>query len=150
MAFRQQYSSSLHSAPTYATARRVPSVSYGAKNVKLSYASGLGSGMGGGSSYASGSGSGSGFDLGFGLSTSGHEKQTMQNLNDRLAAYLDKVRSLETANAKLELQIREWYENQSPIVRDYSKYQAIIDDLRRKVDCYTLTQQLSESAFNMT
>lgn len=106
----------------------------------MSYASGLGSGLGAGG--GGGSGYGSGFDLGFGagtgsISVSGQEKQTMQNLNDRLASYLEKVRSLEAANAKLELQIREWYANQSPIVRDYSKYQATIDDLRRKVDCST-------------
>lgn len=150
MTFRQQYSHSLYSAPTYS--RRVPSISYGAKNVKLAYASGLGSGLGAGSgsasasSYGFSSGTGSGFDLSLGLGSgglvgAGQEKQTMQNLNDRLATYLDKVRSLEAANAKLELQIREWYQNQSPIVRDYSKYQAIIDDLRKKVD-YSLLYPL--------
>lgn len=88
-------------------------------------------------SYAS-TGIGAGFDLAgsmasYGVTSSGQEKVTMQNLNDRLASYLDKVRSLESANGKLERQIREWYEKQTPIVRDYSKYEAIIGDLRRKV-----------------
>lgn len=68
-----------------------------------------------------------------GLRIGGSEKLTMQNLNDRLATYLQKVRSLEDANAKLEKQIREWYEKQTPTVRDYSKYEAIIADLRKKI-----------------
>uniref|UniRef100_A0A8C3A567 Keratin 94 n=1 Tax=Cyclopterus lumpus TaxID=8103 RepID=A0A8C3A567_CYCLU len=90
--------------------------------------SGYGGGMGGGMS---------GFDLSNALDqSSGHlnEKATMQNLNDRLASYLDKVRSLETANSKLEVQIREYYEQKGPAAeKDFSNYWAIINDLKDKI-----------------
>lgn len=73
----------------------------------------------------------------------GAEKETMQNLNNRLANYLEKVRSLEEANAELERNIRLWYEKNGPgapgVARDYSKYYHIIEDLRNKV---RNTQQL--------
>ncbi|XP_061103742.1 keratin 98 [Conger conger] len=76
-----------------------------------------------------------GFNLadGLDLHVSANEKATMQNLNDRLAKYLEKVRSLETENAKLEKQIREWYENRTVVTRDHSHYFTIIEDLKRKI-----------------
>uniref|UniRef100_A0A8C3T708 Keratin 12 n=1 Tax=Chelydra serpentina TaxID=8475 RepID=A0A8C3T708_CHESE len=99
-----------------------------------SFGGGLGGGFGSGS--AGGFGAGSGGDGGL---LSGTEKETMQNLNDRLAAYLNKVHSLEEGNTDLEHKIREWYEKNGPGAggpgagHDYSKYYPIIEDLRNKV-----------------
>uniref|UniRef100_K9IJM6 Keratin, type I cytoskeletal 19 n=1 Tax=Desmodus rotundus TaxID=9430 RepID=K9IJM6_DESRO len=64
----------------------------------------------------------------------GNEKLTMQNLNDRLASYLDKVRALEAANGDLEVKIRDWYQKQGPgPARDYSHYYETIGELRDKI-----------------
>ncbi|CAM9783418.1 unnamed protein product [Rangifer tarandus platyrhynchus] len=58
------------------------------------------------------------------------EKETMQDLNDRLASYLEKVRSLEADNRRLESKIREHLEKKGPQVRDWGHYLKIIEDLR--------------------
>ncbi|KAL8175981.1 UNVERIFIED_CONTAM: Keratin, type I cytoskeletal 19 [Gekko kuhli] len=108
------------------------------------YGGGLGGGYGGGygGGFGGGFGGGSGFGgAGFGASMAvndglltGNEKVTMQNLNDRLASYLDKVRALEEANTDLEVKIREWYQKQGPSpTRDYSAYYKTIEDLRDKI-----------------
>ncbi|XP_054848658.1 keratin, type I cytoskeletal 13-like [Eublepharis macularius] len=62
---------------------------------------------------------------------SGNEKVTMQNLNDRLACYMDKVRSLEAENNQFEHLIKEWYQKhgQSTSPKDYSCYYSEIDKL---------------------
>ncbi|XP_078501609.1 keratin, type I cytoskeletal 17-like [Lissotriton helveticus] len=104
------------------------------------YGGGAGGNFGGGALF-SGGGSFGGYAGGvgghYGMDTvfNVNEKQTMQNLNDRLASYLDKVRALEEANEELERKIRDWYEKNRPTTpnRDYSKYFQIIADLQKQI-----------------
>ncbi|XP_034717566.1 keratin 98 isoform X3 [Etheostoma cragini] len=83
-------------------------------------------------SYGASSG---GFNLsdGLDLHTGANEKATMQNLNDRLGSYLEKVHILEKENNRLDKQIREWYQSRTVICQDYTKYFAVIDDLKDKI-----------------
>ncbi|KAM8864632.1 keratin, type I cytoskeletal 18-like [Spinachia spinachia] len=63
-----------------------------------------------------------------------NKKATMQHLNDRLASYLETVRSLEKANGSLEIKIREIIKKRGPLEgKDFSKYNATITDLRAKI-----------------
>ncbi|XP_004556559.1 keratin, type I cytoskeletal 50 kDa [Maylandia zebra] len=85
------------------------------------------------SSAAAGLGSG-GFELADAVDISDNKKMAMQNLNDRLASYLEKVRNLETANANLELKIKEFLEKKTKVEgNDYSAYYATIKDLQDKI-----------------
>ncbi|KAK7805651.1 hypothetical protein U0070_009800, partial [Myodes glareolus] len=94
---------------------------------------GFGGGLGGGFGGGFGGGLGGGFGGGDGLLV-GSEKVTMQNLNDRLASYLDKVRALEEANTDLEVKIRDWYQRQRPAeIKDYSPFFKTIEDLKSKI-----------------
>ena len=77
----------------------------------------------------------------------GNEKMTMQNLNDRLASYLERVRSLEQSNSHLEQQIKHWYETNTPSTgRDHSAYmgqiKALRDQVRQDASAFFSTVQL--------
>ncbi|XP_006156036.1 keratin, type I cuticular Ha8 [Tupaia chinensis] len=69
-------------------------------------------------------------------SLNGHEKETMQFLNDRLANYLQKVRQLEKENAELETGIREISKcHESTVCPDYQSYFRTIEELQQKILC---------------
>ncbi|XP_006746952.1 keratin, type I cytoskeletal 19 [Leptonychotes weddellii] len=117
---------------------RAPSIhgGSGGRGVSVSSARFVSSSSGG---YGRGYGGGYGGSVVGGLAGSdgllaGNEKLTMQNLNDRLASYLDKVRALEEANGDLEVKIRDWYQKQGAgPARDHSHYFKTIEELRDKI-----------------
>ncbi|KAG9346221.1 hypothetical protein JZ751_008046 [Albula glossodonta] len=113
----------------------------------------LGAVSGGGGGFSMVSGGGGGFSMmagggggGFSMMAGGggggledalvmaNDKQTMQNLNDRLASYLERVRSLEAANSDLELKIREFLAKKVSVgARDYSPYYKTIAELQEQI-----------------
>ncbi|KAM3822616.1 keratin, type I cytoskeletal 17-like [Vipera latastei] len=68
-----------------------------------------------------------------------NEKGTMKNLNDRLAAYLDKVLSLEKSNMQLEQNIQEFYTKQvSTGTHDMSAYFNAMTQMKSEIQKETL------------
>ncbi|NWZ87803.1 K1C18 protein, partial [Poecile atricapillus] len=93
---------------------------------------------------SAGGGFGAGYGAGYGASLGGsvflgasgavaNEKEAMQDLNDRLATYLEQVRSLERENRRLETQIREFMAQKGPSAHDWSPQWELIEELREKI-----------------
>lgn len=63
------------------------------------------------------------------------EKADLQNLNDRLAAYIDRVRQLEFENNRLNLQVETIQESvQKEVVSMKGLYEQELDDARKLLD----------------
>lgn len=75
------------------------------------------------------------------------EKEVMQNLNDRLACYIDKAQCLEAENAKLKSKISNFYAKQGLIGewKDYSHNYRQIEELKKQVGG-TISQSLFKSS----
>ncbi|NXX85467.1 K1C18 protein, partial [Urocolius indicus] len=87
-----------------------------------------------GTTYGAGYGAGLGSSVLLrGSGVMANEKETMQDLNDRLATYLEQVRSLEQENRRLENQIRDFLAQKGPSTRDWSQQWETIEELRDKI-----------------
>ncbi|KAM6986174.1 keratin, type I cytoskeletal 18 [Aplochiton taeniatus] len=73
-----------------------------------------------------------------GLVNSANDKEAMQGLNNRLASYLDKVRSLERSNADLELKIKQLMLDRVPKGHDHDSMMAQAHAVEQEVRKRTL------------
>ncbi|KAM9345857.1 keratin, type I cytoskeletal 50 kDa-like [Symphorus nematophorus] len=129
------YSHSSISTGTRLGSGRAPSMYGGAggSNIRISSVTAPRSFSSAGFS-AGGAGGAGGFNLADAIDISDNKKMAMQNLNDRLASYLEKVRKLEAANADLELKIRQFLENKTkPEGHDCAAFKVVISDLQDQI-----------------
>ena len=61
------------------------------------------------------------------------KKETIQCLNDQLASSVERVRSLEADNWRLEIKIQEHLEKKGPQVRDWGHYFKTTEDPRAQI-----------------
>ncbi|XP_017333243.1 keratin, type I cytoskeletal 13 [Ictalurus punctatus] len=73
------------------------------------------------------------------LDISDNQKAIMQNLNDRLASFIQKVQSLNGKKAELERNINEWCASHTVVSNEYSGFLATIERLQDQI------QQISKS-----
>ncbi|XP_066510672.1 keratin, type I cytoskeletal 13-like [Hoplias malabaricus] len=112
---------------------------------------GLSSGAGGGGGSGAGFWAGGSSSLGGGFTPfAPNEKLELQTLNDRLAAYLDKVRKLELANHELEEKIRGFTANKVQITYDFEAFQSKLQPLREQLadvvkECTHLTTSIDNA-----